>query len=204
MRLLRYFVVLASFGMVSQGFAADHTDGPGVQAAAEADINDLYAFVSPDDPNKLVFIMTVNPFSGLDATPSDAVDYTFHVNAIGGEAGWQAVRCWYGADGNFSCDAGAGVSASGAYGERADGDSISVWAGVSDDPFFFDLAAFGNVGNPDADFQFCLLDPERMQEDALAGANVIGIVVEINKAIFVDGLEDQRVAVYATTARRGG
>ena len=203
MRLMKYMAVIACFGMVSQGLAADHTDGPGVQAAPEADINDLYAFVSPDNPDKLVFIMTVTPFAGLDATPSDAVDYTFHVLALGGEGAWQTVRCWYGEDGNFACDAGAGVTASGVYGERADGDSISVWAGVSDDPFFFDLAAFGNTGT-EASPQFCLLDPDRVAEDALAGSNVVGIVVEINKAVFVDGLEDQRVAVWASTTRRGG
>ncbi len=207
MRLLQYLAVTASLGLVSQAAAADHTDGPGVQAAPEADINDLYAFVSPGDDSKLVFIMTVNPFSGLDAVPSDAVDYSFHVQSLATGA-WKTVRCWY--DGtNFACDAGDGVRAEGAYGERVNGDSISVWAGVADDPFFFDLAAFGNVGEVDDNGdpvqpQFCLLNPERVAEDALAGANVIGITVEISKEVFVAGQDDQRIAVFATTARRGG
>ena len=202
MRMARFLAVAATMGLASQALAADHTDGPAALGAPEADINDLFAFVSPDDADKLVFIMTVHPFAEADSVLSDAVDYTFHVQSLAtGE--WKPVRCWF--DGaEFACDAGGGVSAAGAWGARADGDSISIWAGVSDDPFFFDLSAFGNVGTMDAP-QFCLLDPERdTGDDTLAGANVIGIVVEISKAVFVGGQDDQRIAVWAGTARRGG
>ena len=40
---------------------ADHRDAPGVNEDPRADINDIYAFVNPNDGN-VVLAMTVNPF----------------------------------------------------------------------------------------------------------------------------------------------
>ena len=45
--------------------AADHLDAPLVQADGRTDINDLYVFQSPDDPDNVVLIMTVNPVAGV-------------------------------------------------------------------------------------------------------------------------------------------
>ncbi len=56
MPVLRLLAFAACFGLVSQAVAADHADGPAAQGAPEADINDLFAFVSPADANRLVFI----------------------------------------------------------------------------------------------------------------------------------------------------
>src|SRR3982751_1302002 len=61
---------LRVFGVVALTFVAflsvpaetaDHRDAPGVNEDPRADINDIYAFVNPNDGN-VVLAMTVNPF----------------------------------------------------------------------------------------------------------------------------------------------
>jgi hypothetical protein len=44
-------------------FAADHRDAPAMRERPVADINDVYAFLAPDDPDQLVLAMTINPVS---------------------------------------------------------------------------------------------------------------------------------------------
>lgn len=204
MRHFRRLAVVALAGFfATPALAADHLDSPSVQADGSTDILDFYAFVTPGDANKMTLIMTVSPFAAGDATFSDAADYTFWVSTAGDSV--YAVNCHFTGD-SFTCDAGNGISASGNLGMRADGDSISAWAGMADDPFFFDLEAFQNVigANDDAN-PFCLLDPDAGgNQDFFAGQNVNGIVVEIRHEIFLQDVEDPIVSVWATTSRRGG
>ena len=47
--------------LTTQG--ADHLDAPLVQADGRIDINDVYVFESPSDPNNTVLVMTVNPLA---------------------------------------------------------------------------------------------------------------------------------------------
>ena len=73
-----FFFVLAVFGLLSlaepsQG--ADHLDSPSVMEDGRLDINDVYAFQSPDNSDNTVFVMTVNPLAGVLS------DVTFHPNA---------------------------------------------------------------------------------------------------------------------------
>ena len=45
--------------------AADHREAPLIREDLTADIADVYAFLNPDDPDRLVLAMTVNPgYSG--------------------------------------------------------------------------------------------------------------------------------------------
>lgn len=43
--------------------AADHREAPAVNGAGEGDIGDIFAFVDPNDANRIVLHMGVNPFS---------------------------------------------------------------------------------------------------------------------------------------------
>ena len=45
--------------------AADHLEAPFVQRDGRTDINDIYAFQSPDNPDNTVVVMTVNPLAGV-------------------------------------------------------------------------------------------------------------------------------------------
>jgi hypothetical protein len=53
--------------------AADHRDAPGVDAAPEGDITDVFAFVDPTNSGFLVMAMGVNPF----IVPAEQANYRF-------------------------------------------------------------------------------------------------------------------------------
>lgn len=203
MRRLPRLAAMALVCFGAPALAADHLDSPSVTADGSTDILDFFAFVSPSDADKLVLIMTVSPFAAADASFSDAADYTFWL-ATDSDAVY-AVNCTF-TGASFTCDAGNGISATGNLDMRADGDSISAWAGMRDDPFFFDLPAFQNaIGANDEANPFCLLDAERGGNgDTFAGQNVNAIVVEVRSEVFLDGEESNVLAIWATTSRRGG
>ena len=202
MKQFQRFAIAAVACFAMPALAADHLDSPSVTADGSTDILDFYAFMTPGADDKLTMIMTVSPFAAEGATFSDAADYTFWI--VAGDDSVYAVNCTFTAAA-FTCDAGNGIAASGNLGMRADGDLISAWAGLADDPFFFDLPAFQNaVGANDEANAFCLLDPENGGNgDTFAGANVNGIVVEVGTEAFVAD-DDPVLAVWVTTSRRGG
>ena len=174
----------------SLAMASDHADSPALGEGddaldAGADINDLYAFASPTDPTKTVGILTVGGIGAATGAFSDAVSYSvIYVPVIGTEvveiapigvncaffAGDpQVFACWVGEQD------GDGARARGEVGNTvtsADG-SLKVWAGLSDDPFFFDLPGFNATV---AAYAPAFTDPPT---DALAGANTLAIVFEV-------------------------
>ncbi len=176
--------------------AADHLDAPLVMADGRTDINDIYAFQSPENPDNTVFIMTVNPVAGV-ASPTtfnqDAV-YAFNID-IDGDAAldyFYRIRFRDKADGSqrvhlFGRDAtGGGRLAKGLTGETLDipgGGKFT--AGVFDDPFFFDLVSFQNG------LTFCDGD----EFDFFAGLNVSAIVLEIPSS----RLSTNNIGVWART-----
>lgn len=205
MKRLRY-AALALATISTPALAADHLDSPSVTADASTDINDLFAFVSPSDPDKVVLIMTVHPLADRASKFSDAANYTFNVvrNADGVD---RSINCTFTAL-TFACagPAGSGVMASGNIGQTASGDSITVYTGLKDDPFFFDLKAFQHTigANPDAN-GFCLLDPDAGGNgDFFAGLNALSIVVEVRKEVFTQGNANEILAIWASTSRREG
>jgi hypothetical protein len=169
--------------------ASDHADSPALGEGADAldagaDINDLYAFASPTEPTKTVGILTVGGIGAATGAFSDAVSYSvIYVPVIGTDVVPIAplgVNCAFAGDPQgFSCwvgDAGGdGPAVRGAVGTTAtsaDG-SLKVWAGLSDDPFFFDLPGFNATV---AAYAPAFTDPPT---DALAGANTLAIVFEV-------------------------
>jgi Domain of unknown function (DUF4331) len=68
--------------------AADHRDAPAIRERPVADINDVYAFLAPDDPDQLVLAMTINPVSDPGFAPTYAfspdVLYQFTIDNAGG------------------------------------------------------------------------------------------------------------------------
>jgi len=55
-------VVVLLVGVAPQfSGAADHLEAPFVQTDGRIDINDVYVFESPSNPDNTVLIMTVNP-----------------------------------------------------------------------------------------------------------------------------------------------
>ena len=58
--------------------AADHRDAPAVDGVGEGDITDVYAFLDPNNKDRVVFAMGVNPF----ALPSVTHSYRFSTSYL--------------------------------------------------------------------------------------------------------------------------
>lgn len=219
---------LLALALPVTAFAADHTDSPSTTSEASADIADLYAWMT-DDAAKVNLAMTVNPFATNNTQLSDAVQYVFHINSSTGYGEAQTetlaqcqfpsadkIECWIGDEyitGNPSDPKGI---------TNTDG-SIKVFAGVRNDPFFFELGGFLKTVDtvisaaPSLSFDenSCpALDAETSSAlvgllqshpdggpatDSLAGANVIALVLQINKQIVTKG--GDVLSVWASTHR---
>ncbi len=193
--------LFAGAGIVS---AADHGDAPLAKANAPLDINDVYAF--PGAGNNYVFVVTVNPLTMPGDTPSfdgsglyqikvdndgDAVaDVSYNVD-FNASSGTQtvAVKKATGSDAASLDNSGDTI---------IDGDTDDViafggrklFAGLSDDPFFFDLNAFR------AGLAF-----RSPGNNFFAGLNVSSIVLEVPKSDFEgSGTE---AGVWAVTSKGG-
>lgn len=174
--------------------AADHLDSPSVQADHSVDINDLYAFQSPSNPNNIVFVMTVNPLAGvLSGTAfNPRAVYEFGIDLDGDAAPDFAYRFYFsaarrGAQRFIVIDRGGragGVGRTGASSSLRGGGRVT--AGVFDDPFFFDLAGFNNG------LQFTGVD-------FFAGSNVSAIVLEVPRG----NIPTNNISVSARTVIRG-
>lgn len=124
-------------------FAADHRDGPLATGDPAADLNDVYTFVNPNDPEELIVILTMHPGADFGTRFSDAVDYRFHIDN-GAANGTTLISCRFSDAGARVLCRGAGdtLYAEGRIEELIDADDLRVWAGLRDDPFFFDGPAF--------------------------------------------------------------
>lgn len=214
---------------VSPAWGADHRDGPGVKADIAADINDVFAWTSPDAA-RLYLVMTVFPFATADARFSDSAQYVFHTSSAAafGEAGAPEVNvvCTFNPTQEITCRAG-GTSVSGDASAEAgltstDG-KLRVFAGRRNDPFFFNLNGFqrtarivaGAAGSLTFDDAGCpqldeatstTLVTQLMTEpdgspatDEFAGANGLAIIVSVDKTLLTGG--GPILGVWASTNR---
>lgn len=210
--------------------ASDHADAPLVEADQAADIADLYAFLDPNNNSNVVLAVDVHGFivpgengnlgafdpnvlfrfnieNTGDAAPDKSILITFdpqtsrsqpqtaHISIVGTKK-----------SGTISLTAPTTVSsatASNAVAPTVTTDpasGISFFAGLTDDPFFFDVPAFnrfvGSVlgGSPDVS----LLSRGR---DTFAGYNVQMITLSV-PANLLTGSAGSVIGVSATTLRQ--
>ena len=128
--------------------AADHMDGPAATADPAADITDLYAWTSADG-TKLNLVLDIFPAATTSARFSNAVQYVFHtssLSAFGSAAGsTQDIVCTFDAAQKVSCWAGdeyVSGDAGNPAGLASGSGKLRVFAGLRDDPFFFNLHGF--------------------------------------------------------------
>ncbi|MEO8251070.1 MAG: DUF4331 family protein [Chloroflexota bacterium] len=158
-------ILLAALALVvgSAAFrvgASDHLDAPTVRADGRIDINDLYVFQG-HNASHTVLAMTVDPAAGILSPTSfrPGALYQFNISTNGDTIPEIAYRVKFGGIGSKGTQHvsvhradGASKAASGAGG-KAIGSGTSyqtinlagggwAWAGLRDDPFFFDLDAF--------------------------------------------------------------
>lgn len=78
-------VLAASLGAAH---ASSHREAPAISLDPSADLTDFYAFVNPNNPDKVVFILNVNPLSAPGGGPNfhrfdDNVLYRIHIDNEG-------------------------------------------------------------------------------------------------------------------------
>jgi hypothetical protein len=151
-----YFALalLASALSAAPGEAADHRDGPAATADPSTDINDVYSWMSAD--GKTVYLaMTVFPAATTAAKFSNAAVYALHTTSRATFATMtatptdvvctfdqaQKISCWVGADKANYVSGDASVAA----GITSKNGKVKVFAGLRDDPFFFNLDGFNKA-----------------------------------------------------------
>ncbi len=185
--------------------ASDHRDGPNTTADPQADITDLYAWhdasagtftvvlsfnglrppgqANTYDPNVVyaVHLTSVNP-AMTSQTLTTEVDVRFAQNAAGGW-GVQMVNC-----------PGTTAPISGPVETTLTQSGVSLYTGLRDDPFFFDLDGFhATVQTGNLDFNNA--------HDTFAGTNVSAIVIQIPLTAVTVGGTQSTVKVWASTGR---
>jgi Domain of unknown function (DUF4331) len=223
--------VLALGGIVRPLHAADHADGPAASADPAADITDVFAWTSAD-ARRVHLVMDLVRNATPQSRFSDGVQYVFHTTsrAAFGAApspeidvicifdAVQAIQCWVGDRAYVSGDARdpAGLTS-------ADG-RLRVFAGLREDPFFFNLAGFraaartvaGAAGDLAFDAAGCpALDDATSTAlvtqlqiapdggpavDGFAGFDVLAIAVAVDSSLLTDG--GPIVGVWGSTNRR--
>ncbi len=195
-------------GLIAIGgvlLAADHIDAPAVTGAGSTspgnDITDLYAFQSPSDNSKMVFVMNTQGLLAPSATataqfPSDVM-YEFNIDNTGDNVEDLVIQCLvqngkmrvYGPVAPGTTGTVSSVRTTGpmtevgvsSYGTApvvgSNSNGTKIFAGPRDDPFFFDLGRFQEIL---AGTQTSFRSPG---VDAFAGTNVMSIVVEVPKSL---------------------
>lgn len=193
------FVIIALvMGVVALPIgAADHLDGPQVKTDAALDINDVYAFQSPQNARNSVLIMTVVPLAGATnpATFSSTGSYEFKVDNNGDAKEDLTYTITFSAADSSGKQLATIKSGSTTLGSGMTGTAITLSnggqlaAGLYDDPFFFDLAAFNNG------LKFC---PNGQGTDFFKGLNTMGIVLEVPSSEL-----GTKIGVWARTMKGG-
>jgi hypothetical protein len=176
---------------------SDHISGPRALADPIADITDVYAFPSPETPDRLVLVINTLPFAQPDAAFSDGLIYRFRLRPLtvaaedgGGPfaVGEQefVFDCVFGPltaaaetasplqEGTCTTPTGESVTFRVNDPDGGSGHGIRVFAGVRWDPFFMDApAALKTIATQ----QLCFTDPGTIFLD---GKNVLSLVLELD------------------------
>ncbi|QED28719.1 DUF4331 domain-containing protein [Microvenator marinus] len=164
--------------------AADHTDPPdrvGTPGNA-ADIGDIYAWHNTAEGTltvALTFSGPLAPAADQAGNYDDDVLYAIHIDNTGDNVANHNIYARFGQNdlGDWGVRVegipGATAPVEGAVEATIDaGNDVKVWAGLRDDPFFFDLEGFQDTLST-GDLSF---DNTR---DSFAGANITTIVLEM-------------------------
>jgi hypothetical protein len=187
-----------------------HISGPRAVAEPIADITDLYAFPSPERPDHLVLVLNTLPFAPPTARFSDALIYRFRLrelarNAADAPAPFKTtsdddvvIDCVFspaedGGEQQCTCTLPNGDTVTVDVEARGGNNGTRVFAGPRWDPFILDAPAMLKTI---ATGQLAFTDPGSIYLD---GKNVLGLVVEVDCASLLGGLELVGVAAETLT-----
>ncbi|SRR3989442_618112 len=207
----------AALGLTRWIEASDHKDSALLAADHAADIADVYTFKSPVNPDNVVLVMTVSGF----IPPSEAsttffdpnVLYQWKIDNDGDAVEDLVIQAFVTGTGGHQVMHFRGPAAPAATGTTdrvvlgpetatvgvsngaapivASRGGMTVFAGVRDDPFFFDLVQFKKIIAGEAT---AFRNPG---VDTFAGFNVLAIVAEVPSSL----LGGQKLGVWGTTSR---
>jgi hypothetical protein len=209
-------------GAVRYVTAADHRDAPLTGLDPRADINDVYSFLDPNDPTRLALVMTVDPLIPpteigkrffdpdvlyqfkIDNNGDKVEDLVIYAHAAG-TGKFQTMRYVGPVKPNRPGAVTDGIPLSGNYIGRVPVSSgllpivgtygeIKIFAGVRDDPFFFDLTRFQDII---AGRETAFRDPG---VDAFAGFNTLALAIELPITMLQAG-DRTPIGVWGTTSR---
>lgn len=184
---------------------ADHLESPNAKANTALDITDIYAFDAAN-ASKTVLVVNVNPLAGVVSGTKFATngEYRINVDKTGDAVADDVYRITFangGPDGKQTVTLRRNGSTllRGTTGNTSNAGGAKLFAGVRDDPFFFDLASFLRWRDPDGDGAYTYTGPTAFDGvDFFAGTNVSSIVLEIP-----DAWLGASAGVWATTHRNG-
>jgi hypothetical protein len=215
MLALPFLAVLVGAPTPSQ--ASDHVDGVKTGIDIAADITDVFTFVSPQNPNKLVLIMNVHGLAFSRSRFSNAVDYKFRIRPIedaktltpsADPKKEQTVTCSFSGGlllidplQHATCKVNFGSTSetvafdtrspqfqAGGVGEHG---GVKVFAGVRSDSWFLDL-------KKTVQYVEGKKVPNSAGSNGLKGQNILSIAVELDK----NRLNGPLLAVTAQTVRK--
>jgi hypothetical protein len=186
-------VLLGSTALLALNVAhgSDHRDGPATTANSQLDITDLYAFRSPANNDDLVVALGVNglvtPDQNGNVKFSSTGSYSIHVDTNGDLVDDATVKITFdnSTTQNFTIAGLPGgsitgaVTAPGATPNIVTSGAIKAFAGLRDDPFFFDLTAFKKfVAGPYVPAAGLRMASDGAPADTFAGTNVLYMALE--------------------------
>ena len=196
---------------------SDHISGPRALAEPVADITDVYAFPSPEQPGSLVLVMNTLPFASRTSLFSDGLVYRFRLRPVAAATSSSrstltavgskelVLDCHFSVpsaaedsgpvqQGTFTTSTGGSVTFRVNDIEGGQGHGVRVFGGVRWDPFIMDApAALKTIATGELSFS----DPGSIFLD---GKNVLAIVAEVDSSLLGD---EQLVGVVAETLTRG-
>ncbi len=213
--------------------AADHADGPRASADPAADITDVFAWMSPN-ATRVNLVMDLVRNATAASRFSDSVQYVFHTRSSAGFGAASApevdIICEFNPQQRIQCSAGRGRGkrvagdAGDPRGIQSPGGALRVFAGLREDPFFFNLSGFratsrivasaaggltfDGAGCPALDAATSTALVNQLQTaagggpavDNFARFNVLAIVISIDKSILTEG--GPILAVWGSTNRK--
>lgn len=218
---------------VRQAQGSDHADTPQLVASAGTDLTDVFVFPSPADNNKVVLTMCVSPLIPTGGTRAfdPTVLYQFKIDNNGDHIEDLVIQARFEGSGASQKVMIAGPIAPTLIGTTSEAATpygitgtlnttfnitpdMRVFAGVREDPFFFDLEQFftilpdratpvNNIAVPLADANTPKATTWRSvgsSKDFLAGLNVLALVVELPKSALKGG-GSGKIAVWCTTSK---
>src|SRR5882724_6538242 len=219
-RMIAWSLLLATaaaLGLTRWMNASDHKDSALLAADHAADIADLYTFRSPTNPDNLVLVMTVSGFIPPAEASTTFFDpnvlYQWKIDNNGDAVEDLVIQAFVTGSGGHQVmhfRGPAAPSVTGATSRVVDGpetatvrvsntetpiiasrNGMTVFAGVRDDPFFFDLVQFKKIIAGQA------TSFRNPGIDSFAGTNVLAIIVELPSA----QLGGTKLRVEGTTSR---